>query len=163
MLLDGGCQNPSVCVELTYIFSNICGGLLFISHPAALGGSSNIFKTTMSESSKTSPWNTMNLSNFWVYHFNSSIPSEILLHTIWNSGCTIKTPMFHGWPGHFSLPLQAETLEVAPFAVPSVVDGTAAGDAFRAALAVALGEKQVVVQWSGEISKVQGLPSGKQT
>jgi len=28
--------------------------------------------------------------------------------------------------------------------VPSVVDGTAAGDAFRAALAVAIGEKQVV-------------------
>lgn len=37
---------------------------------------------------------------------------------------------------------KAETLEVAPFAVPSVVDGTAAGDAFRAALAVAIGEKQ---------------------
>eukprot|EP00434_Breviolum_minutum_P020863 symbB.v1.2.018403.t2/scaffold1435.1/size118962/8 len=37
----------------------------------------------------------------------------------------------------------AETIEVDPFPVPRVVDGTAAGDAFRAALAVALAEKQV--------------------
>ena len=67
------------------------------------------------------------------------------------SGGSIKHPsMFHGFPGHLSgpsppffVPFQAETLEVAPFAVPLVVDGTAAGDAFRAALAVAIGEKQV--------------------
>lgn len=51
---------------------------------------------------------------------------------------------------------QVESLDIDPFPVPRVVDGTAAGDAFRAALAVALAEKQVGSSGCGSYASRDG-------